>query len=257
MACTTLAHTLKNSPVSWFGHWNAEKLTWKKVDTNFFYLRYVIKNTYLAIYSSGDAGAVILSSSESDFYMVNCLGRYMLGEILAGCTGFTFSICDKSGMASGIRDNKWLSASGWSEPTLICLHPGWDVTCIMCDCPGTISRTCISSPNVVGDGVAAVMSVWGFTTAGTFNSVIPYSISLSQKWLAASLHPGCVSALSLIRFCQSSPCGAVLLWRLCPSPSQVCHLRSACQALYLLHHRPHLPHPPHLQNLQDCSDCLR
>jgi hypothetical protein len=37
------------------------------------------------------------------------------------------------------------------------------------------------SPYIVGDGVAAVVSGWGFTTAGIFNSVILYFISLSQK----------------------------------------------------------------------------
>jgi len=56
---------------------------------------------------------------------------------------------------------------------------------------------------------------------------------------------------------ESSPCGAVQFWRLCPSPSQVRHPRSVCHALYLLHHHPGLPHPPNLQNLQDHSDCLR
>jgi len=54
---------------------------------------------------------------------------------------------------------------------------------------------------------------------------------------------------------ETSPCTAVPFWRLCPSPSQVRHLRSACPAQSL--HRTHLPHPPHYQNLQDHSDCLR
>ena len=57
--------------------------------------------------------------------------------------------------------------------------------------------------------------------------------------------------------CKHSPCGAVPCWRLCPSPSQVHHCHSACQAQYLLHHHPRLPHHPHLRNLQDRSDCLR
>jgi len=58
-------------------------------------------------------------------------------------------------------------------------------------------------------------------------------------------------------FAESSPCGAVLLRRLCPSPSQVHYLRSACQSLYLPHHHPRLPHPPHLRNMQDRSNCPR
>jgi len=55
---------------------------------------------------------------------------------------------------------------------------------------------------------------------------------------------------------KTSPCGVVPIWRLCPSPSRVRHLHSACPALY---HRLllHLPHPPHRRNLQDRSDCLR
>jgi len=36
-------------------------------------------NTYLAIHSPRDAGAVTMTWSESDFYMVISLGRYMLG----------------------------------------------------------------------------------------------------------------------------------------------------------------------------------
>jgi len=34
--------------------------------------------------------------------------------------------------------------------------------------------------NIVGDAMDAAMSVWGFTTAGTFNSGVPYCISHSQ-----------------------------------------------------------------------------
>jgi len=51
------------------------------------------------------------------------------------------------------------------------------------------------------------------------------------------------------------PQGAVMLWRLGPSPSPVHPLCSACPALH--HHHAHLPHPPQHWNLQDCSDCLR
>ena len=42
-------------------------------------MRYIIKNTDLAIYTSGDAGAVTMSSSESDIYMVIRWERYMQG----------------------------------------------------------------------------------------------------------------------------------------------------------------------------------
>jgi len=79
-----------------------------------------------------------------------------------------------------MRDTMWWSAWGFSKPSLIWLLPARDVTCGICNCPGTISRAYICSPNVVGDGVAEVMSVWGFTTAGTFNSVLPCCKSLTK-----------------------------------------------------------------------------
>jgi len=96
----------------------------------------------------------------------------------------------------------WLSAWGLSEPSLIWLLPCRDVTCGIGDCLGTIWRTGISSPDVGGDCVAAVVSVWGITTAGTFSSVILYFISLSRQYSAASPHPGFLSSSSLICFCR-------------------------------------------------------
>ena len=57
-------------------------------------MRYVVQNTYLAIYTSGDAAAITMSSSESNIYMVISKGRYMQGYKLAGWTGFTITICD-------------------------------------------------------------------------------------------------------------------------------------------------------------------
>jgi len=56
---------------------------------------------------------------------------------------------------------------------------------------------------------------------------------------------------------ETSPSGNLAFWRLCPSPSRVHHLQSACPALYLLHCLPYHPHPPDCQNLHDPSDCLR
>jgi len=52
---------------------------------------------------------------------------------------------------------------------------------------------------------------------------------------------------------ETSLWAAVPFWWLCPSPSRVRHLRSACPAVSL--HHAHLLHPPHSQNLQDHSDC--
>jgi len=111
-----------------------------------------------------------------------------------------------------MRDTMWLLAWGFSEPALIWLYPCRDVSWGIRDCLGTISRTCISARNVVGDGVAAPVSVWGFKTAGTFNDVVWYFISLSWCWSAMSLHPGRVSSSILIYFCWtlSMRCPTVL-----------------------------------------------
>jgi len=43
-------------------------LTLIKVDKSCFYSRYIAKNSYMAIYCSGDAGAITMSSSSSEFY---------------------------------------------------------------------------------------------------------------------------------------------------------------------------------------------
>jgi len=53
---------------------------------------------------------------------------------------------------------------------------------------------------------------------------------------------------------ESSAYAVVPLCRLCPSPSRIHHIRSACPALSL--HHAHLSHHPHLRNMQDRSDCL-
>jgi hypothetical protein len=47
-----------------------KKQTNYKVGINSFCLRYVVKITHFAIYTSGDAGAVTMSSSKSNVYMV-------------------------------------------------------------------------------------------------------------------------------------------------------------------------------------------
>jgi len=181
-ARTTLAHTLMNNPCWQFGYWNPETAdTYRNRFTNFFQTRYVVTNTNLAVYISGDAGAITMSSSESDFDMVISLGPYMEGKTLMGWTGFAISICDPSGNALGAGGTIWLSAWGSAESSLIWLRAGWDIIRGICDCSGMISWACLSSPNMVVDGVLAVVSVWGFPTAGTWNSVILYFIRLSRN----------------------------------------------------------------------------
>jgi len=50
--------------------------------------------------------------------------------------------------------------------------------------------------------VAAVISVWGFTTAKISNLAIRYFIRVSGKYSATSPHSGCVSSSSIICFCR-------------------------------------------------------
>ena len=121
--------------------------------------------------------------------------------MLTRWTCLAVALCDESGTASGMRDTMWLSAWGFSEPSLNWLLPERDVNGGIWDCPGTISRTCISSQNVVGDGVAAVVCIWGFTTAKTLNSVVLYFICPSWKRSAASPQHACISSSSLFCFC--------------------------------------------------------
>ena len=118
----------------------------------------------------------------------------------------------KSVAASGKESGMILSDYGFSEPSLIWLLSGRVVTAVIGDCPWMIARVCICSPNVVGDAVAAVVSIWGFTTAGTLKPVVPYFISRSRKYLAAYPQPGWVNSSSFIPFCRklSNRCCTVL-----------------------------------------------
>jgi len=150
------------------------------------YSEYVVKNAKVTMYTSGDSGAVIRSSFQSEFYMRIYSRRSMEAKNLMCCTSFAMSICEESGTMWGGRDIKGLTAWGFTEPGRSWLLPSRDVTSIICDWLGTILTACISSPNVVGDGVAAVMCVWGFTTAGTFVWATLNFISRSQMLSDAS-----------------------------------------------------------------------
>jgi len=132
--------------------------------------------------------------------------------MLAGSPGFTFRISAELGAASGETTGNNLCYCGLSEPSLIWLLPGREVTAGICHCLRTISSVCMCSPNVVKGDVAEVVSIRGLTTTGTINSAVPYFISLSRKKLAASPHPGCVTLSIVICFCQqlSMRCCTVL-----------------------------------------------
>jgi len=192
-----------NYHVSQFGHWDQVK-----ADTEQNRYRYFISNWYIAtnanlhIHSSGDAGAVTMSLSESDFYMVISFGRDMQGLKLTGSTCLDCWIFDQSGIGAGGRDGTHLCVCGFCEPSLIWLLPGREVTCSICNFPGTLSRVCRGSLNVVSRDDALSSTIWGRTTATTFNSVVPYFLFLSCKQSAVSHQPGCLNSSSVICFCR-------------------------------------------------------
>jgi len=159
---------------------------------------------------------------------------------------------------SGEKTGMNLCDCGFSEPSLMWLLPGREVTGGICDCPRTMSGVCTSSPNVVRDGVAAVMSIgaWKLPEPPIRQSHTTY-VSHRSSWLRPPILGAAIHQASSVS-AENSPCGAVLFWRMSPSPSQVHHHHhSACRALYLLQHLPHLPHPAHCWNLQDRSNCLQ
>jgi hypothetical protein len=110
----------------------------------------------------------------------NLAGGYMQGWKLTGTIGFTFRNVDESGSAAGSTLGMLDFDCGFTEPSLIWLLPGREVTCGLCDIPGTMSRLSNRSPNVAG-GVARESSfVCGWMTAGTLISVVLYCLSHSR-----------------------------------------------------------------------------
>jgi len=104
-------------------------------------------------------------------------GGYKQGWKLTGSTGFAFSKSNVSGSAAGSRPDMVVFDCGFTEPSRIWLLPGREVPCGICNIPETMSSLSISSPNVVGGGAEASSSVWGWTTTGTLNWVVPYFLS--------------------------------------------------------------------------------
>ena len=96
----------------------------------------------------------------------------MQGYKLTGSTGFTFSNIDKSGSSAGSPLGMLDLDCAFTEPTVNWPLPGRDVPCGLCDIPETMSRLCISSPNVACGGAVGSWFVCGWMTAGTLNSVI-------------------------------------------------------------------------------------
>jgi len=100
----------------------------------------------------------------------------MLGWILTRSSGCDCWIGDRSGIGAGGRDGKRSCVCGFHQPSLIWLISGPEVTCGICNLPGTLSRASIGTPHDVRADYAASSAVWGWTTTGTFNSVVPYLV---------------------------------------------------------------------------------
>jgi len=202
MTYPTLAHAQTNHHVSQFGHWyevNADTEQMKY--TYWFSTRYIVTNVNLPIHSSGDAGAVTISWSESAFYMVisfRCNLQWLTFTD-SGC--FDFWMVDEAGAEGGGRDGMHSCVWCFHEHSLIWLVRGREVRCGICDFPGTLSRVSIGSPTVVSAEEAASSAVWGWTTAWTLNAVIPCFLSLSRNKSDGSPQPGCVNLWSFICFC--------------------------------------------------------
>jgi len=172
--------------------------------------------------------------------------------------GWNHWFIDKLGAASGGRDVMCPFVWGFGQPSLIWPLRNREGTCVICDFLGTLPWVSSGSPNVFGVDKTAPCSIWIWTTAGAINSVVPYFLVLSHR----SSWPHLPKSVTSIRNASSAsvdnaPCDPVPFWRLCPSPSRVCHLHPACPAQHPFHHDPRLPQPPRRWNLQDRSDYLQ
>jgi len=114
-----------------------------------------------------------------------------------------YLICNETDSMPGRSEDMRLGDCGLPELCLIWLLPGWDAHCSVRSILGTIWRVSICSSNVVRGGAAPTWSIWDITTAGTFNLVITYFLSLPQKYSAESPHPGCVNLSYVICFCRN------------------------------------------------------
>jgi len=106
---------------------------------------------------------------------------------------------------------------GFRKAGLIWQLDGQDVRCCICTFPGMLSRISISSPNVVGADGAVTSSICGWTTSGTFHSVVSFFLSLWWKYSATSLHPGCVNRSSFICFCRKLPTRCCTILEIVPN----------------------------------------
>ena len=154
------------------------------------------------VVADGDAGAVTITSSESDIHLGNGLSYNLQWSQLMGSTSIHILIVEQLAATSGRSDEMGLSLRGLLELNLMWLLTGRDVECDICDFPWTLLGVSIAVSTVITTDQAASSTVCGWTTAGTIYSVIEYFFSLSRIELAASPHPGCVISSSFICLCR-------------------------------------------------------
>lgn len=119
MAHQTVAHALMNYQVLQFGRRNYENAD---MDPKGYLMRFsereVIKCCNPHISSAGDAGAVTLSLSESNLYLVISKGDYIQGQKLTGLPDFDFLLGDGSLGMLGSRDTMHLCHCGLLKASL-------------------------------------------------------------------------------------------------------------------------------------------
>ena len=158
---------------------------------NCFSKRNIINHCNLAMSSPSNAGAITISLSESDFYMVNSLYRYALRSNLPSWTHCIFGIGDELGATSGRWDTMYVCDCSLPEPSVISLLSGRDVPYGIGNFPRMTASVWIKSESFRTAGAATTRFSCGITSAGTLNSVILYVIPLSWKYWAVSPYPGC------------------------------------------------------------------
>jgi hypothetical protein len=177
-----------------FGYWNKDNVgTLQNRYMNCFSKRSIINYCNLAMSSPSNAGSITISLSESDIYRVNSSSHYVLQSSLPSLTNCMFGIGDKTGATSGRSDAMYVCDCTLPEPSIIWLPAGREVSYGIGDFPRMIERLWICSESCLGAGAATTRSICGITSAGTRNLVILDVISLSWKYWAVSINPGCVN----------------------------------------------------------------
>jgi len=144
-------------------------------------MQHIIKTSNLPLTASGDAEAITICLSQSNFYVIISWVYYTLSYQLTDSTGNDIWISDEWCAALSGSDELCLHVLDWQEHSLIWLLPGQAVTCSICNSPGLLWRLSIGSPNVFCADEAASSSVCGWPTAASFNWAVPYLVALWRK----------------------------------------------------------------------------